>query len=203
MRRLFPALLAITLVFGVTGTSLAASTQALKERSSNSLVEFTPPESFLSGNFVGDEVEPTYVFGKVRDFVKSRSGPTAWFIEEGEKKRIESHKAESGPLEYTLYLEEDSPGKTFYYVFVDRSQANSAQWLEWRKQFHKSKAQGQYAAALAVFEQAALNGYTVDGELRFIEENGELHLKKPEIFLLEDLKFRPIYDLQAGKAVER
>ena len=139
----------------------------------------------------------------MKDFVKTRTCPTAWFIEEGEKKRIESRTDQTVPLEYTLYLEEDCQGNVAYYIFVDRSQANSAQWLEWRKQFHKNKAEGQYNAAKTGFEKASQNGFSVDAELRFIEENGELRLKKPEEVLTEDLKFQPIYDLQQEKAIGR
>ena len=74
---------------------------------------------------MADEVDPGYIFGKVKDFVQSRSCPTNWLIEEGERKRIEARGTQSGPFEYTLYLEEDCPGKVVYYVFVDRSQANA------------------------------------------------------------------------------
>ena len=203
MRRLFSILPAIALVLVLIGTSQAASDQAKKQRSANELVPFTPSESFLSGNFVADEIEPTYIFGKVKDFVKSRTCPTAWFVEEGEKKRIEAAKGQTTPQEFTLYLEEDCPGKVAYYVFVDRSQANSAQFMEWRKQFHKNKAEGEYSAAKASFERASQQGFTVDGELRFIEENGELRLKKPEEVLREDLKFQPLYDLQQGQPIGR
>ena len=153
---------------------------------------------------MADEVEPAFVFGKVRDFVKSRSCPTTWLIEEGEKKRIEARDSQSGPVEYTLYLEEDCPGKVVYYVFVDRSHADIAQWMQWRQKFHgKSKTEPQYGAAKFSLEQPAQNGFPVEAELRFMEINGDLSLKKPEEVMVGELKFQPIYDLKQGKAVAR
>jgi hypothetical protein len=204
MRRLGSMLLGASLLLALFGTAGAASEQAMKLRGKNGLSAFTPPEGFLAGNFVADEIEPGYIFGKVKDFVKSRSCPTSWLIEDGEKKRLETRDQQAGPIEYTLYLEEDCPGKVAYYVFVDRSQANLAQWMEWRKKFHgKSKTEPQYAPVKAVLEQAVQNGFPVDGELRFVEVEGALQLKKPEDILTGELKFQPIYDLKQGKAVPR
>lgn len=203
MRRFCSVLLGFLIVLALSASTWAASELAMKQRSKNALSEYSPPETFLSGNFVADEDEPAYIFGKLKDFVKSRSCSTAWLIEEGEKKRIEARDQQSGPIEYTLYLEEDCPGKVAYYVFVDRSQANVAQWIQWRQQFHKSKAEPHYARAKAGLEQAAQNGFLVDGELRFVEINGDLTLKKPEAILVEELKFQPLYDVKQGKAVSR
>jgi hypothetical protein len=165
-------------------------------RVKNSLSEFQPPGSFLSGNFVADEIDPSYVFGSVADFAKSRSCPTGWFMEEGEKKRVESRSDQPGPFEYSLYLEEDCPGKVIYYVFVDRSLSDPAQWMEWRKQFHKSKTEPQYSGAKASLDAAGAKGVKVDSELRFIEVNGELRLVKGEEILVGELKFQPLYDLK-------
>jgi hypothetical protein len=188
----------------LSGLVLAESEQAKKLRAGNTLSEFTPPESFLSGNFVADEVDPAYIFGKMKDFVKSRSCPTTWLIEDVEKKRIAAWDKQLGPVEYTLYLEEDCPGKVTYYVFVDRSQANMAQWMEWRRRFHgKSKTEPQYAAARASLEQAIEKGFPVDGELRFVERNGELVLNNPEELLKGELQFKPLYDLRQGQALAR
>jgi hypothetical protein len=203
MRRFCSMILSVSIFLAFFGVVWAASEQAMKLRGQQALSAFTPPESFLGGNFVADEVEPGYIFGKVKDFVQSRSCPTSWLIEEGERKRIEARGSQSGPVEYTLYLEEDCPGRDVYYVFVDRSQANAAQWMEWRKQFHKSKAEPQYGAVKAALEQAAQNGFPVDGELRFVEIQGELLVKKAEDVLTSELKFQPVYDLKQGKAVTR
>ena len=203
MRSLCSVLVGVSLLVALNGLTWAASEQAMKLRGKNALSEYSPPEAFLAGNFVADEVEPGYIFGKVKDFVRTRTCPTSWLIEEGERKRIESQQSQSGPVEYTLYLEEDCPGKIVYYVFVDRSQASATQWMEWRRQFHKSKTDPQYGAAKVSLEQAAQNGFPVDGELRFLEVEGSLVLKKPEEVLLGELRFPPIYDLKAGKAVPK
>jgi hypothetical protein len=203
MRRLGSMLVGLLMVLALLAVAHAASEQATKLRKTSVLSEFSPPETFLSGNFVADEVEPVYIFGKVKDFVKGRSCATAWLIEAGERKRVEAWDRQSGPIEYTLYLEEDCPGKVAYYVFVDRSQANLTQWMQWRQQFHKSKAEPQYATVKAGLEKAVQDGFPVDGELRFVEINGDLSLKKPEEIVIGELKFQPLYDLKQGKAVAR
>jgi len=180
-----------------------ASDGAMKLRTLNGLSEFTPPEAFLNGNFIADEIEPQYVFGKVKDFWKSRSCPTGWLIEDGQRDRIKNQDNSSSPFEYTLYLEEDCPGKVVYYVFVDRSQGKAGQWMEWRKVFHKSKTDEEYGAVGAILEQAAKSGFPVDAELRFIEVGGDLILRKNEDFLTNDLKIKPLYDLKQGRAADK
>lgn len=184
------------------GPAVAASEQAMKLRSQNGLSEYAPPEAFLAGNFLADETDPVYIFGKVRDFAKALSCPATWLIEDSERKRIEGRGQQSGPVEYSIYLEADCAGQVTYYVFVDRS-FNSAQWLEWRRQFHKSKAEPHYGMAKAGLEQAAQNGFVVDGELRFVELNGNLLLKRPEDILAGELKFQPIYDLKRNQALTK
>ena len=196
-------LLAICALVTIFSPAWAASEGALKLRAQDGLSEFTPPEAFLNGNFVADEIEPQYVFGKVKDFWKSRSCPTGWLIEESERNSIKDRENLSGPLEYTIYLEEDCPGKVAYYVFVDRNQAKSDQWMEWRKKFHRSKAEEEYGTVGAVLEKAAQSGFPVDAELRFIEIGGNLISRKPEDFLTGDLKISPIYDLKQGKPITK
>jgi hypothetical protein len=203
MRRRCSVLFGVSLTVVLLGIAWAASEQAMRLRGQNGLSPFSPPESFLAGNFVADEAEPAFIFGKVKDFAASRSCPTIWLIEEGEKKRIDMRQPQSGPIEYTVYLEEDCPAEVTYYVFVDRSQANMVQWMEWRRQFHKSKTEPYYGAVKAGLEQAAVNGFSVDAELRFVEAQGNLLLQKPEDLLTSELKFQPIYDLRQGKAVAR
>jgi hypothetical protein len=200
MRRPFLMLLGILILLAPLSTSWAASEQAMKLRAQSDLSEYTPPPAFLNGNFVADEVEPGFIFGKVSDFAKSRSCPATWLIDSGEKGRIQKQGQQTSPFEYTLYLEEDCPNKVVHYIFIDRSQANSAQWMEWRKQFHKNKAELQYSAAQADLDKAAQNGVSVEGELRFVEVGGDLIVKKLEDFLTGDLKVKPIYDLKKGKA---
>jgi len=202
MRRIGSVLLGAAIVFAICSAVGAASEQAMKLRSQNGLSEFAPPEAFQNGNFLADETDPAYIFGKVRDFAKSLSCPTAWLIEEAERKRIESRGQQSGPVEYSIYLEADCAGEVIYYIFVDRS-FNSAQWLEWRRQFHKSKAEPHYREAKTVLDQAAQNGFAVDAELRFVALNGDLLLKRPEDVLAGELKFQPIYDLKKNQALTK
>ena len=180
-----------------------ASEQAAGLRTANGLVPYSPPEPFLAGNFVADEIDPAYVFGKVADFLKTRSCPTAWLIEEGEKKRLDASNSQTGPVEYTLYLEEDCPGRVVYYVFVDRSRADTAQWMAWRQQFHKNKTEPQFDAAKAGLDAAAQSGFPVNAELRFVVVNGDLATKKVEDVLTGELLFNPVYDIKQGKALPR
>ena len=202
MRRYGCMLLGAAMVLAICGAAGAASDQAMKLRSENGLSEFAPPEAFLAGNFLADETEPAFIFGKVRDFTKSLACPATWLIEEGERKRIEARGQSSDPAEYSIYLEADCPGKVTYYIFVDRS-INSAQWLEWRRQFHKTKAEPHYREAKTSLDQAAQNGFAVDGELRFVALNGALLLKRPEDILTGELKFQPIYDLKKNQALTK
>jgi len=202
MRRYGCMLLGAAMVLAICGAAGAASEQAVKLRGQNGLSEFAPPEAFLAGNFLADETEPAFIFGKVRDFTKSLACPATWLIEEGERKRIEARGQQSGPVEYSIYLEADCPGKVTYYIFVDRS-FNSAQWLEWRRQFHKTKAEPHYREAKASLDQAAQNGFAVDAELRFVALNGDLLLKRPEDILAGELKFQPIYDLKKNQALSK
>lgn len=202
MRRLSSVLWSIAFLLVFCGAAGAASQQAMQLRSQNGLSVFAPPEAFLAGNFLADETDPAFIFGKVQDFAKSLACTATWLIEESERKRMETRGEQSGPVEYSVYLEADCPDKIIYYVFVDRS-FNSAQWLEWRRQFHKSKAEPHYGTAKAGLEQAARNGFAVDGELRFVALNGELLLKRPEEVLAGELKFLPIYDLKKNLALTK
>lgn len=201
MRRLCWMVLTVAVVTAPTGLGWAASDRAVQLRDRNALSEYLPPESFLAGNYVADDVDPTLIFGKVKDLVKTCSCPTTWLIDKEETKRREAADQQPGPLEYTLYLEEDCPQRVTYFVFVDRSQSVGAHWLDWRKQFHKNKAELQYGAAKASLDKAAEQGYTVQAELRFVEIDGELVLKKPEDILAVHLEMRPIYDLRQGRPV--
>ena len=78
----------------LAGYAGAESEKATKLRNQNGLVAFAPPEAFLAGNFLADETDPAFIFGKVRDFAKSISCPTAWLIEAAELKRVESRGAQ-------------------------------------------------------------------------------------------------------------
>jgi hypothetical protein len=203
MPRLF-AILVSLFVLACFSPTFAASQKAAELRKANVLQDFSPPDQFLSGFFLADEMEPAFLFGSIKDFVASRKCPVAWLIEESEKARIAKPASPESPLEYTLYLEEDCPGGVVYYVFVDQSAMTPKQWIEWRKQFHKSKAEGEYGATRDRLEKAVSEGMKVSGELRFIMKNGELTGgKTPEDALCKDLSFTPCYDLKQGAKISK
>ena len=178
----------------------AASQKAAALRQANGLTEFKPPEKFLAGNFVADEMNPAFVFGPVQAFAKSRQHPTAWLIET--QPATQSSPEKYG--EYTVYLEEDCPDKVVYYVFVDQSGLTPQQWYEWRQKFHMSKAELQYGTAQTKLEQACKEGCGFTAELRYIQKDGELLIaKSPEAVLRDDLKFAPLYDLNLQKKLSQ
>ncbi len=198
MRNILPIFLALMIVTGSGLPVQAASQKAAALRQANGLTEFTPPEKFLAGNFVADEMNPAFVFGPVQAFAKSRKCPTAWLIETGSKNQPEKL------AEYTLYLEEDCPDKVVYYVFVDQSGLTPQQWFEWRQKFHKSKAEPQYGLAQTRLEQACKEGCGFTAELRYIQKDGELlTAKSPEAVLRDELKFAPLYDLNLQKKLSK
>jgi hypothetical protein len=147
MMRLLPIFLGFLLLVGNGATALAASQKATSLRQANGLTAFNPPEKFLAGNFVADEMNPGVIFGTVKSFAASRQCPTAWLIEAGDKDRPAGPGSPDTPAEYTLYLEEDCPDQVVYYVFIDQSGLTPQQWIEWREKFHKSKAGEQFASA--------------------------------------------------------
>lgn len=200
--RLLPISLALLLLMSMNSAALAASPKAKALRQANGLTGFTPPENFLTGNFVAEEMTPAYIFGPVKAFVASRKCPITWLIEKGVKKTLEQPGEPGKPTEYTLYLEEDCPGKVLYYVFVNQSGLTPQQWIEYRRLFHgKTKTEPEYGPTKSKLEQACQEGCGVGAELRFIQKNGKLLNQSPEQFLRQDLKFAPIYDLNQGKKI--
>jgi hypothetical protein len=198
MLRLMPIVLGFLLLMGHGTTACAASAKATALRQANGLTAFTPPENFLAGNFVADELNPGFIFGAVKSFVASRKCPTTWLIESGDKNRS------AGQAEYTLYLEEDCPDQVVYYVFIDQSGLTPQQWIEWRRKFHgQSKTDPEFLDTKSKLDTACTAGCGVGAELRFIQKNGELVAKSPEAVLRQDLKFAPIYDLNLGKKLTR
>lgn len=188
---------------GAPGPAHAAEAKASQVRAANALVAFTPPDSFLAGVFLADETDPGFLFGTVKEFVASRACPVTWLIEEGEKARIGKPAAPGAPLEYTLWLEEACPEGVTHYVFIDQSAMTPQQWIQWRKQFHKSKAEGQYGAAKDRMEKAVADGVKIAGELRFIMKDGELGSgASPEEALRSGFKFPPCYDLKQGRKLK-
>ena len=203
MMRLLPIFLGFLLLAGNGATAWAASAKATALRQANGLTAFTPPEKFLAGNFVADEMNPGFIFGTVKSFVASRKCPTTWLIESGAKNRPAGAGAQTPLAEYTLYLEEDCPDQVVYYVFIDQSGLTPQQWIEWREKFHKSKAGEEFATAKTKLDTACTAGCGVGAELRFIQKNGELVAQSPEKVLMNDLKFAPIYDLNLGKKLAK
>jgi hypothetical protein len=194
---LLPIFLGFLLLVGNGATALGASQRATALRQANGLTVFNPPEKFLAGNFVADEMNPGFIFGTVKAFAAARKCPTAWLIEAGEKNRPDKL------MEYTVYLEEDCPDQVVYYVFIDQSGLTPQQWIEWREKFHKSKVQPQYGATKSKLDQACTAGCGVAAELRFIQKNGDLVAKSPEEVVRVDLKFPPIYDLNQQKKISK
>jgi hypothetical protein len=182
-------------------TALAASAKAMALRQANGLTAFTPPEKFLAGNFVADEMNPGVIFGPVKAFTASRKCPTTWLIEAGDKNRPAGPGRPETPAEYTIYLEEDCPEQVVYYVFIDQSGLTPQQWIEWREKFHKSKTEPEYGSTKSKLDQACADGCGVGAELRFIQKKGELQTKSPEDVLRHDLKFAPIYDLNRRQKI--
>ncbi len=202
VRRLAPTLV-LVLVLVLAASAQAAGPGALQFRQQHGLVPFTAQPAFLSGDFLARENEPNFVFGTVADFAASLTCPAAWLIEEGEQERLARYNLAADPLEYTLYLEEDCPQAARAYVFVVQANQDAKKWLEWRKQFHKSKTDGFYGDTMARLEKAAAGGVVPSSELRFLVLDGDLSVAAPEDYLLKTLKFPPKYDLKTDKPLGR
>ncbi len=201
MRRLMPVFLGFLLLLGHSAVAWAASAKAMALRQASGLTAFTPPQKFLDGNFVADEMNPGVIFGPVKAFAAGRKCPTTWLIEDRDKNRQPG--TPEAAAEYTLYLEEDCPDKVVYYVFIDQSGLTPQQWIEWRQQFYKSKTGEQFDEAKSKLEQACTAGCGVGAELRFIQKDGDLVPQSPEKVLREELKVTPIYDLNRQQKISR
>ena len=203
MNLLLPIFLGFLLLVGNGATALGASQKATALRQANGLTAFNPPEKFLAGNFVADEMNPGFIFGTVKTFAAARKCPTAWLIEADEKNRPAGPGTPDTPAEYTLSLEEDCPDQVVYYVFIDQSGLTPQQWIDWREKFHKSKAEPEYGSTKSKLDTACTAGCGVGAELRFIQKNGELVTKSPEEVVRVDLKFPPIYDLNRQQKISK
>ncbi len=158
----------------------------------------------MASNFLADEMTPAFIFGPVKSFVSSRKYPTTWLIEEDAKNTLDKPGSLPQPAEHTLYLEEDSPYKVVYYVFIDQSGLPPQQRLDYRCQCQchsQSKTEPEPDPAKSKLEQASHDGCGVGAELRFIQRDGELLNQSLEQFLRRDLKFAPIYDLNLHKKI--
>ena len=201
MRRLFLVFLVLLILVGTGAGVWAASKKAMDLRQANGLTEYTPPDKFLSGNFVADELNPKFIYGPVKNFVASRKCPTSWLIEAGDKDHPAWPKGKDEKVEYTIFLEEDCPDKVVYYVFVDQSRLTPEQWIAWRKRFHgTSKTEPAYGSTKSKLDKACQDGCGIDGELRFIQIDGELLPKSPEKVLIDE-KYSAIYDLDQRKKI--
>jgi hypothetical protein len=202
--RLFPLSLGLLLLLSINSPALAESQKAKALRQANDLTTFTPPEKFLASNFVAEEMTPDYIFGPVKSFVSSRKCPTTWLIEKNVKKSLDKAGSTAQPTEYTLFLEEDCPKQVVYYVFVNQSGLTPQQWIDYRRLFHgKSKTEPEYGPTKSKLEKACQDLCGAGAELRFIQKNGELLNQTPEKYLLQDLKFSPIYDLNQQKKISK
>ena len=203
MRRLFLVFLGFLILAGTGAGAWAASKKAEALRQANGLAEFTPTEKFLAGNFVADELNPKFIYGPVKNFVASRKCPTTWLIETGDKNQPTWPRGEDEQVEYTIFLEEDCPDKVVYYVFVDQSRLTPEQWIAWRKRFHgTTKTEPAYGSTKSRLDKACQDGCGIDGELRFIQIDGELLPKSPEKVLIEE-KYSAIYDLDQQKKITK
>jgi hypothetical protein len=203
MRRLLSVLLGFLVLIVTSAEVWAASKKAMALRQANGLASFTPPDKFLAGNFVADELNPKFIYGPVKNFVASRKCPTTWLIETGDKNRPAWPRDKDEQVEYTIFLEEDCPNKVIYYVFVDQSRLTPEQWIAWRKRFHGStKTEPAYGSTKSKLDKACQDGCGIDGELRFIQIDGELLTKSPEEVLIAE-KYSAVYDLDQQKKISK
>lgn len=203
MKRLLSVLLGFLVLIVISAEVWGASKKAMALRQANGLAAFTPPDKFLAGNFVADELNPKFIYGPVKNFVASRKCPTTWLIETGDKNRPAWPRDKDEEVEYTIFLEEDCPNKVIYYVFVDQSRLTPEQWIAWRKRFHGStKTEPAYGSTKSKLDKACQDGCGIDGELRFIQINGELLTKSPEEVLIAE-KYSAVYDLDQQKKISK
>jgi hypothetical protein len=203
---LWTIFLGFLLLVGNSSTTLAASQGATALRQTNGLAVFTPPEKFLAGNFVADEMTPAFIFGPVKSFVSSRKYPTTWLIEEDAKNTQDKPGSRGQPAKHAFYLEEDCPDKVVYYVFIDQSGLPYPQRTDYRchSQCHsQSRTEPDCDPTKSKLEHACQDGCGVGVELRFIQKDGEVLNQSLEQFLLQDMKFAPLYDLNQGKKVSQ
>ncbi len=204
MTRLFPIFLGFLLLVCNGTTAWAASAKATALRQANGLTAYNPPEKFLAGNFVADEMNPGVHFRSGKGLRRLPQMPHGLAHRSGRPKSPGGSGSPDTPAEYSLFLEEDCPDKVVYYVFIDQSGLTPQQWIEWREKFHgKSKTDPEYSEAKSKLDTACTAGCGVGAELRFIQKDGELVAKSPEEVLRVDLKFAPIYDLNRQKKIPK
>lgn len=171
-------------------------------RQQNGLHAYSPPAWFLEGHFLAREKNPNYVFGPVRDFVQALGGEATWLIEDLELNRLEQAVKQGKTPEYSIYLEVVTPEKTQYWVFVVMPHETAQAWFDARRAFHGGKARAYYGKTQEELESALSQGFNVKAELRFLIEKGETSLETPADIITRRYKFRPVFDLGAGRRTE-
>jgi len=182
--------------------TVVAGPSAQAFRQQNGLMAYAVPAWFLAGHFLAREKNPAYVFGPVRDFVGGLGGSHTWLIEDLELKRLEEAAAAGKQPEYTLFLEIVSPERTQYWVFVVLPHTSARDWFDARRAFHGGKAESYYGETRQELERALDQGLDIKGELRFLIEQGETSVQAPEDVIMNRYKFRPVFDLSAGRRLD-
>jgi hypothetical protein len=182
--------------------SAVATESAQEFRQLNGLVAYVPPAWFLEGYFIAREKNPHFVFGPVKDFVRTLGGKTTWLIEDLELKRLDRTSAGGTSPEYSLYLESVSPELTEYWVFVALPYETAREWFDARRAYHGRKAQGYYGETQGMLERALAQGLKIKAELRFLIEKEDISLEPPEDLIMNRYKFQPIFDLGAGRRLD-
>lgn len=170
-------------------------------RQQNGLQPYAPPEWFLKGYFIASEKTPGYVFGPVQKFVSALGGHTTWLIEDMELERLKAARANGKKIEYSLYLEADSPGRAEYWVFVALPYDSAQAWYDARRAYHGRKAEGYYGKTRDELDRALNRGLNIKAELRFRIKNGETSLKVPEDVIMNRYGFHPVFDLDTGRRI--
>ena len=193
-RAVFLLMLACLLMMTVA----VAADSARSFRQQNGLLAYAPPDWFLEGYFIAREKKPTYVFGPVKDFVRTIGGTTTWLIEDLELERLEQSAAEGKSTEYSVFLESVLPDRVEYWVFVVMPHGSAQAWFDARRAFHGRKADAYYGETQRNLERALSQGLEIKAELRFWIERGETSLQTPEETIMGRYKYRPVFDLDAG-----
>ncbi len=168
-------------------------------RQKNGLLAYVPPEWFLRGYFIARENNPGYVFGPVQEFVGALGGTTTWLIEDMELEDLETASADGKKIEYSLFLESVSPGRTEYWVFVVLPYESAQAWYDAKRAYHGGKAKKYYGKTRSELERALSQGLNITAELRFWIKSGETSLQAPEDVIMSRFKFQPVFDLGTGR----
>ena len=199
LKKWFLLMSMLTLISVMMTPLCVAAESAQTFRQKNGLLAYAPPVWFLEGYFIAREKNPGYIFGTVQDFVRTLGGTTTWLIEDLELKRVELASVEEKNPEYSLFLEAVSPQGTEYWVFVVLPHESAQAWFDARRAYHGRKAEGYYGKTRSELERALSQGLKIKAELRFLIERGDISLQAPEDAILNRYKFRPVFDLSAGR----